>query len=123
MVCLDVSAVRRVRYPCGDDQWDIVKCLIEHGVDAKSQAGADALSGASRDGQWDVVKCLIEHGVDPKSLAGADALVYASAQCRWDLVKWLVELGVRRHVPWAVCRRRASKQQHPSVISNRGGGG
>ena len=81
-----------------------------------------AAAGRPRDGQWDVVKCLIEHGVDPKSLAGADALVYASAQCRWDLVKWLVQLGVRRHVPWAVCRRRASKQQHPSVISNRGGG-
>ena len=46
---------------------DVVKLLIEHGVDVKSGAGARALVKASASGKLDVVKLLIEQGVDGSS--------------------------------------------------------
>jgi hypothetical protein len=49
----------------GDERWDAVRLLVEHGFDVNASGGVTALHYAAGAGDAAIVQLLLEHGADP----------------------------------------------------------
>ena len=78
----------------GKGQLDVVRILVEHGVDVKTETGQKALAEAAGNGQWDLVRFLAEKWVDLHTEAGRYACTVASQTKMWKVMKVLADHGV-----------------------------
>lgn len=118
------------------NKWNIVKYLINQGININSISGSfafkeaikhdyldivkdfvehginpeiigDGLNIAIRNGSLDMVKYFVEHGLNSKIIdVGLDQAVWAG---RWKIVKYLIEHGADIHINNDIALRNAAK--------------
>ena len=96
---------------------NILKCLIEDGIDVNAQDGTPLVEAAQA-GHYDMVKILIEHGGD-KNLMGSLYVVERSGH--YDVVKFLLEHGAHKKSADAlVIAGKASREKIVSYLTELG---
>lgn len=88
--------------PCQDGHLEMVKLLIENGVDVDVKEFRDftPLRIAARNGHADIVQYLVEKGatIDTRAMDGATPLEHAAAKGHTDIVKYLLEKGANPNI-------------------------
>ena len=75
------------------EHWDIVRNLINHGIDVTSHTAAKTFKHAARHGQCEIVKSFLDRADLPHYLpkAVAGAMLLAAKYEHWDVVRCLIE--------------------------------
>jgi ankyrin repeat protein len=82
-------------WSCDRGHLDIVKCLVEHGVDIHNENNLP-LCWASDQGHLEIVKYLVEQGADIHANQDS-AFRWAAKNGRLDVVKYLLQQGADIH--------------------------
>ncbi|KAK7467793.1 hypothetical protein BaRGS_00036981 [Batillaria attramentaria] len=85
---------------CSRGNAEIVKILLDHGVDPKAidNDGQTALHRACSQSNAEIVKSLLNHGADPKAIdSNGQTALHLACSCSWakaEIVKVLLDHGV-----------------------------
>jgi ankyrin repeat protein len=102
-----------LNYAAGNGHLEVVRFLVEQGVDIQD----DALKRAAANGRLDVVKFLVEHGADD---INNWPLGWAAKYGHLEVVRFLVENGADIHAmddgALRHALRHATANQHAAVV-------
>ena len=86
---------RTIYAACSKGHLDIVRCLLNAGVDPNVNSGSGTpIYAAAKIGHLDLVKLLVERGADYKNVQGAfSPLFVACIQGKLGIVKYLISRG------------------------------
>ena len=86
---------RSIYAACSKGHFDIVKCLLNAGVDPNINSGnGTPIYAAAKVGHLDLVKLLVERGADCKIVQGGySPLFVACTQGKLNIVKYLISRG------------------------------
>ena len=90
---------RTIYAACSKGHIDVVKCLLEGGIDPNVNSGSGTpIYAAAKYGHLDLVKLLVEYGADYKNVQGGfSPLFVACTQGKLNVIKYLISRGANPH--------------------------